>query len=119
MTLENLFEVFENYYGVYENQYVKSSVVAYIKKDHKPTMYPEIKRAVQYFHPANYSAPCIAVIEKSLKAARIEKGLTDTHKTKTTDTTKYNYRESNDPDFDKVNVDLKEMLKDKIKKVGE
>lgn len=119
MTLDQLIIVFEKYYGIYENEYVKNSVISYIRKDHKEDMYPEIKRAILYHHQSNYSAPCIAVIEKALKNARLEKGLIDTHKTKTTNTDRYNYKkeyEEGNEEFKPVGS-LVEELNKKIKRV--
>lgn len=116
ITIETLFDRLEKYYGEYENQNVKNLVKNYLVKDHKQDKYDEIIRAVLYFHQARFGSPCIATIEDCLKKARYEKGTTDTHKTKTTDTSVYDY--SLDPEVQKgQKIDLKGMLKNAVKKV--
>ena len=117
MTIDTMLNQVENYFGEYENKKLKSFVRAYLLKDYKENKFDEILKAILYYHKANFGAPCIATIEQCIKNARLEKGQVDPHKSRATKTDKYNYSESKDPAFDKVNIDLKALLKDKIKKV--
>ena len=118
MTAETLIQQLENYYGEYQNQKLKSFVLAYVKKDHEQSKLEQLLRSILYYHRANFNAPCIASIEECIKQARIEKGQVDTHKGKKTNTERYNFSESKDPEYEKVNVDLKAMLNKAVKKVG-
>jgi len=117
LTIDEFFKDIEGYYGEYDNKYLKGSIKAYMQKDHKQDKYLEVARAIKYYHRVNFGVPCIASIEDSIKQARLEKGQVDPHKSRATKTNKYNYSESKDPEFDKVNIDLKALLKDKIRRV--
>ncbi len=118
MNIDEVFKKIESYYGEYKNQELKAFVVAYIIKDHKAEKYDEVLKSILYFHQANFGAPCIATIEDCVKKARIEKNQVDSHKGITTKN-KWDFKEQakTDKSFDKVDINLKEMFKDKIKKV--
>lgn len=117
MNIDTMLNQIENYFGEYENKKLKSFVKAYLIKDYKEDKFDEILKAILYYHKANFGAPCVATIEECIKNARLEKGQVDPHKSKSTNTDRFNYRESKDPSFKKVNVDLKAMLNKAIKNV--
>jgi hypothetical protein len=117
MDIDKLMNQIETYYGNYENAKLKAFVKAYLLKDYKEGKFDEILKAILYYHKAAFKAPCIATIEECIKLARLEKGQVDPHKSKTTNTDRYNFKDSKDPAFDKVNVDLKGMLKNAVKTV--
>ena len=88
MTAETLIQQLENYYGEYQNQKLKSFVLAYIKKDHDQKRLEDLLKSILYYHRANFNAPCIASIEECIKQARSEKGLNNLT-AKPTDTKKW------------------------------
>jgi hypothetical protein len=112
-----MFAQIEKYYGEYENKELKKMVNAYLIKDHKQDQFKSVLKSILYYHPAKYKAPCIASIEECLKKARIEKGLTDTHKSKMeTDTSSMNYLEQkknmNETEQKEVTGKFKDLMKD-------
>lgn len=117
MTIDDFFKDIENYYGTYDNKYLKLSIKKYLEKDYNISKLLDISRSIKYFHRIKSGVPCIASIEYCIKQARLEKGQIDPHKNKIMATDRYNYRENKDPEFDKVNIDLKALLQDKIKRV--
>ena len=119
MTLDVMFEQIKIYYGEYENQGLKTMVRAYLIKDHKPDQYKSVLKSILYYHPAKYKAPCIASIEECLKKARIEKGLTDTHKSKQeTDTSNFNYLEQKKQMSEKESKEVSLKFKDLTKNLA-
>jgi len=115
LTIDDLINELEKYYGEYENKYLKGSVKAYLLKDFKQENYPEVRKSIQYYHKVNFGVPCIATIEECIKLARAEKELNKREGVHTKN--KWNYKEQAETnhDFDKVNIDL--MSQVKIKRV--
>ena len=116
MTIDDLINEIENYYGEYVNKYLKGSVKAYLIKDFKPEKYPEVRKSIQYYHKVNFGVPCIATIEECIKLARSEKELNKREGVITKNKWNYEEQAKHDPDFDKVNIDFMSQIK--IKKVG-
>jgi len=118
MTIDSMFTQLEKYYGAYDNQDLKLMVRAYLEKDHKQDQFKSILKSILYYHPAQYKAPCIASIEECLRKARLEKGITDTHKNKMqTDTSRFNYLEQKKNMSDEEFVSSQELinrLKEKV-----
>lgn len=105
------------YYGEYENQELKKIVAGYIKKEIKQTEYEGLLKTIYSYHKAIFKAPCIATIEECIDKARIKKGKYEPFIVKATNTEKYDYRkeaEENPELYQKVDIDLKGMLKNKV-----
>jgi hypothetical protein len=113
-----MFERIEKYYGSYENPNLKNLVRNYLLKDYDPKKFDEILKSILYFHKAIFKAPCIATIEECIKKARLEKGQTDPHKgTETKNRWDFREQAKTNPEFEKVDIDLKAMFNKTIKKV--
>jgi hypothetical protein len=117
MNINQMFEKLEGYYGNYENKNLKVFVRNYLIKDYKEEKFDEILKSILYYHKAAFKAPCIASIEECIKLARSEKELNKRQGVHTKNKWDYEEQAKTNHDFDKVDVDLSEMLKDKIKRV--
>ncbi|MCP4267369.1 MAG: hypothetical protein GY777_17680 [Candidatus Brocadiaceae bacterium] len=118
MTIKELMKEIIDYYGEYENQHIKKMVAGYIIEKIKEAEYKSLLQIVFSYHKAIFKAPCIATIKECIDKARLKDGKFEPYKGACVKPEVHNLRDKykTDSDYEKVPVNLKEMLKDKIKK---
>ncbi len=118
MEIKKLMEDIVKYYGEYDNQHIKIMVAGYIVEKIKESEYKSLLQIVFSYHKAIFKAPCIATLKECIDKARLKDGKFEPYKIKAVKPEVFNLRDKHksDKDFDKVNVDLKGMLKNAIKK---
>lgn len=91
--VDKLIESLTNYYGQYENQFVKKMVIGWLKSKVKEEEFKKLLQVIYSYHKANFNAPCIATIKECIDKARLKDNTYEPYKIKTTNTEVYNYRD--------------------------
>lgn len=119
MDINNIMTELVKYYGEYENKYIKQLVGNFIIGKIKETEHTKLLDIIYSYHKAIFKAPCIATIKECIDKARLKDGKFEPYKGSCVKPEVHNLRDKHkvDSEYKKVDVDLKKMFKESIKKV--